>query len=82
MIYGFIAIHYHHVVAIIPLECKTKHIRNIIKQGAILYKTYTSKLRSENNVSIIYTHIKNIKKTAVIGYVNIHDIKYIKKIVI
>jgi hypothetical protein len=48
----------------------------IIKQGAILCKQF-SKYKSHKNVSIIYTPIKNVTMTDIIGSVIIQSSKNI-----
>lgn len=47
---------------------KNKISKNVLKACAIYCKQH-SKLKSNNNVSIIYTEIKNIKKTNIVGSV-------------
>ena len=58
-----------HVVAIIPDEIDKKELKSIVKIGAQLCKQNTSKLTSLKNVEIIYTQLKHVKKTSVIGCV-------------
>jgi predicted ribosome quality control (RQC) complex YloA/Tae2 family protein len=53
---------------------KNKISKNVIKACAIYCKQY-SKLKSNQNVSIIYTEIKNIKKTNIVGSVITTNIK-------
>jgi predicted ribosome quality control (RQC) complex YloA/Tae2 family protein len=55
---------------------KNKISKNVIKTCAIYCKQY-SKLKSSNNVSIIYTEIKNIKKTNIVGSVITTNVKKI-----
>ena len=68
-----------HVVANIckdiPQPILKKNMRYILKQGALLCKQNTNKLKSQKNVEIIYTHIKNITKTDIPGRVITKDIK-------
>ena len=54
-----------HVVALLPFNIILEKFEKdmIIKQGALLCKTNTNKLNNLKNVPIIYTEIKNIKKT-------------------
>jgi|LauGreDrversion4_2_1035121.scaffolds.fasta_scaffold676702_1 predicted ribosome quality control (RQC) complex YloA/Tae2 family protein len=60
-----------HVVGLVPeaMDKKVRHL--IIKQGALLCKIHTPKLRAMKNAEIIYTEINNVKKTAVDGQVSI-----------
>jgi len=55
---------------------KNKISKNVIKACAIYCKQY-SKLKSNNNVSVIYTEIKNITKTNIVGSVITTNIKKI-----
>jgi predicted ribosome quality control (RQC) complex YloA/Tae2 family protein len=61
-----------HVIALINnLELITKdkkQLRYIVKQGALLCKKHTNKL-SSSKIEFIYTKIKNICKTNIIGTV-------------
>ena len=66
-----------HVVAIIPEDLSNKQKKYIIKMGAILCKKYTNKLRNQQKVQILYTEIKNIEKTNIIGCVEIKNKKII-----
>jgi len=66
-----------HVVAIIPKDIIKKEIYYIIKTGALLCKINTNKLKSLKKVEFIYTQIKNIKKTDIVGCVNVENQKFI-----
>lgn len=68
-----------HVVAIIPDDIEKEEIKYIIKQGALLCKMNTNKLKDLHNIEIIYCQIKNVEKTRTPGLVNV---KNEKKIVI
>jgi len=59
-----------HVIASIPLDKKInkKQMGKIIIQGAVLCKQY-SKYASEKNIEIIYTKVKFVKKTEIVGSV-------------
>ena len=57
-----------HVIASINDIIKKKDLRYIIKKGALLCKA-NSKYKSDKDLSIIYTNIKNVKKTEKIGSV-------------
>lgn len=46
-----------------------KDFTKIIKRGACLCKSNTNKLKTEKNVKFIYTKLKNINKTDVVGQV-------------
>ena len=61
---------------ILKTNNKNKISKNVIKACAIYCKQY-SKLKSNNNVSVIYTEIKNIKKTNIVGSVITTNIKKI-----
>jgi len=67
-----------HVLAKVPNNINKKEIRYIVKMGAFLCKTNTNKLKSLNNVEIVYTEIKNIQKTEIPGCVKISNKKIIK----
>jgi len=71
-----------HVVAIIPDGCSAKHMKSIIKNGALLCKENTSKLSKSRNVPVIYCFINNIQKTEIPGCVNIHNTMAIKRIIV
>lgn len=63
-----------HVVAELPfreLNKKPDIIKNIIEIGANLCKENTHKLANKNRVPIIYTEVKNVKKTKTLGSVNV-----------
>lgn len=68
-----------HVIASIPDDTNfnKKQLLYIIKQGAILCKQH-SKYKSQQNVSIIYTYIKNVTMTNIIGSVITENTKTIK----
>ena len=65
-----------HVVADIPLDLNLdkKELMYIVKQGAIVCKQ-CSKYKSEPNLSIVWTKIKNVYKTKVFGSVATVDTK-------
>ena len=66
-----------HVIARIDdLTIDKKQKRDIVTQGAVLCKQY-SKYKSDKNVKIVYTMIKNIQKTEVIGQVRISNPSYV-----
>jgi predicted ribosome quality control (RQC) complex YloA/Tae2 family protein len=67
-----------HVISKIPkdLELKKDEIKKIIKQGALICKTY-SKYKKEKNVSIDYTRIKNVEKCEEPGAVTLKEVKKI-----
>lgn len=66
-----------HVVAKMPDEITKKNTKYIIKLGALLCKNNTNKLKNQKNIEIIYTQIKNIEKTNIIGCVNVKNEKVI-----
>jgi hypothetical protein len=66
-----------HVIACVDeLNINRKYLKYIIKQGALLCKQ-NSNLKSLNKVKIIYTKIKNVQKTEIIGMVLTKDTKII-----
>jgi predicted ribosome quality control (RQC) complex YloA/Tae2 family protein len=67
-----------HVISKIPkdMELKKDEIKKIIKQGALICKTY-SKYKKEKNVSIDYTRIKNVEKCEEPGAVTLKEVKKI-----
>lgn len=60
-----------HVIACLPNKIKRNDMRYIIKIGAMLCK-------HKDNDIIIYTFINNIKKTDIIGMVNVSNEKIYK----
>lgn len=66
----------NHVVAEIPTSLKLdkKQMRYIVTQGAVFCKQYSS-YKSDSNVKIIWTKIKNIKKTSTLGSVLTNGVK-------
>lgn len=48
-----------------------KHMKYIIKQGAVLCKQYS--YPSDKNLEIIYTRVKNIETTNIPGKVHTHE---------
>lgn len=68
-----------HVVAVMPPEkMNKKELHTIIKKGALLCKQNTNKVASSNKmIEIIYTPIKNICKTDILGQVIVHTSKSI-----
>jgi len=67
-----------HVVCEVPEDITSKKdMMYIIKAGALLCKSNTNKLKSERNIEIIYTLIKNVTKTAIAGCVTTQNTKTI-----
>jgi predicted ribosome quality control (RQC) complex YloA/Tae2 family protein len=60
-----------HVVCLVPLTMDKKVRHLIVKQGALLCKINTPKLKCLKNTEIIYTEIGNVKKTQVDGQVSV-----------
>ena len=58
-----------HVVVQLPDDIDKRGLKTIIKRGAMICKQNTHKLSQLDNVEIIYTRIKNVTKTDVIGCV-------------
>ncbi len=67
-----------HVIAILPEDIEKKELKYIIKIGAMLCKSNTNKLKSLNNVEIIYSQVKNVVKTNIPGCVEVLSKKIIK----
>lgn len=68
-----------HVIASIPNELLNKNINCIIKYGGQLCKHNTNKYKSvKRPVEIIWTQLKNVKKTETIGTVLTEHTKVIK----
>jgi len=66
-----------HIVANLPTDIERKSIRYIIKQGALLCKINTNKLKSKKNVEFVYAQVKDVKKTDVPGMVHVENKKFI-----
>jgi predicted ribosome quality control (RQC) complex YloA/Tae2 family protein len=66
-----------HVVCKLPNDIEKRDLRYIIKIGALLCKTNTNKLKNIINVPIIYTKLKNITKTEIVGCVKTQNTKTI-----
>jgi predicted ribosome quality control (RQC) complex YloA/Tae2 family protein len=66
-----------HVVCSIPDNLSKKDLLKVIKRGALCCKEH-SKYRTEKSVSVIYTYLKNVTKTDVIGTVITTNTKSIK----
>ena len=60
-----------HVIACIPNKLDKKTMKSVIKKGCLLCKENTNKLCSIKNLKIIYTEVSNIKKTKILGTVNV-----------
>jgi predicted ribosome quality control (RQC) complex YloA/Tae2 family protein len=58
-----------HIVCKVPPDIDKKDLKYLISTGAVLCKSNTNKLKSINNVTIVYTNIKNIIKTDIPGRV-------------
>jgi len=67
-----------HVISIIPDNLNKKDLKYIIKNGCLICKKYTNKIKSLQNIEFVYTQIKNIHKTNVLGCVEIKHEKIIK----
>ena len=66
-----------HVVCELPDDIDKKEMRYILTVGALLCKNNTNKLKSLKNVEIIYTQIKNVTKTEIVGCVLTENTKII-----
>lgn len=65
-----------HVIAKVPDKIDRRNIKFIIKKGALLCKE-NSKYKSNKNLDIIYTKVKNVKKTNILGTVTTTGTKII-----
>ena len=71
-------IHQHsscHVVASIPEKYNKKQLHKIAVQGGLLCKQY-SKFKCHSNVNIVYCKVMHVKKTDILGQVEIQHEKY------
>ena len=66
-----------HVVVQLPDDIDKRGLRTIIKRGAMICKQNTPKLLQLDNIEIIYTRVKNITKTDVLGCVTTKNTKTI-----
>lgn len=66
----------HVVASVNDLQLCNKKLLPIIKQGALLCKK-NSKYKSNKDISIVYTKIKSVIKTEIIGTVNLLENKII-----
>ena len=66
-----------HIVCELPEDLDKNDIKYIIKVGALLCKNNTNKLKSKQNVEFIYTQIKNVTKTDIVGCVQTTNTKLI-----
>lgn len=62
-----------HVIAVIPEDFDKKNMKYVVKQGAILCRQHSHFKTLKKPVSIIYTKIKNITKTAIVGSVVVSE---------
>lgn len=65
-----------HVIAKLPEVISKKDLMYIVKRGALLCKQ-NSNYKSVKDLNIIYTYIKNVKKTDVVGCVKTTNTKII-----
>ncbi len=65
-----------HVIAKVPEIINKKDLKYIIKRGALICKQH-SNYKSIKDLNIIYTCIKNVKKTSIIGSVTTTNTKII-----
>jgi predicted ribosome quality control (RQC) complex YloA/Tae2 family protein len=62
----------HVIVKIGKDKIDRKEFKKLIKRGALLCRQYTNKIKNDNNVSeFVFTRVKNVKKTDVIGQVTL-----------
>jgi predicted ribosome quality control (RQC) complex YloA/Tae2 family protein len=60
-----------HVVAVVPDATPRKHLKYIVKQGALLCKQHTAKVAKLRDVIITFTRAENVRKTEVLGEVSL-----------
>jgi predicted ribosome quality control (RQC) complex YloA/Tae2 family protein len=67
-----------HVIAKLPEENNytKKQLRQIITQGALVCKE-NSKYKSQKSVDVVYTYVKYVEKTNILGKVSITNHKII-----
>lgn len=67
-----------HVIAKLPCEIDLtkKQLRQIITQGALVCKE-NSKYKSQKNIDVVYTYVKHVEKTNIVGKVSITNHKII-----
>jgi len=58
-----------HVIAAIPEDVDRKNVRYLVKQGAILCKQYTTSVRAQSKITIIYARVSDVEKTDIVGSV-------------
>ena len=59
-----------HVIAKLDEELYKKDFKYVVKQGAVLCKQH-SKFNNKKNVEIVYTIIKHVHKTDIVGSVQL-----------
>jgi predicted ribosome quality control (RQC) complex YloA/Tae2 family protein len=67
-----------HVIAKLPenIDFTKKQLRQIITQGGLVCKE-NSKYKSQKNVDVVYTYVKYVEKTNILGKVSITNHKII-----
>lgn len=66
-----------HVIAkVVGKKIDRKNVSKIVKQGALICKQH-SKCRSEKNVHVMFSKVKNLTKTKTVGAVNLKTYKLI-----
>ena len=66
-----------HVIAIIPDGIDRKNMKYVVKHGAIVLKQHSNCKSPKQLVGVIYSHVKNVNKTDIIGRVIIQKSKII-----
>lgn len=61
-----------HVVCVVPDGLTKKQTMTLVKKGGDLCKQNTTKFRREKSVEIIYSLVKNVKKTEILGCVEVY----------
>lgn len=67
-----------HVIADVPDSVDRKNLKYIAKHGAIMCKQNSRFKKSKTPVDIIYTKIKNVEKTKILGKVEISEGKIMR----
>ena len=60
-----------HVVAVLPSDTSRKERGKIIKQGALLCKQWTAKVKAQRNVSVTYAPLCHVTKEQTPGSVSV-----------
>ena len=67
--------HSGHVIACLGADMSKKQLRDVITQGALLCKR-GSKYNQSAPLNVVYSHVRNVVKTPVLGSVQVAQPKY------